>query len=154
LSYMLPAVVGSLLFPRLAALTDDEEKWQITQKVALNLALFMIPLLSLLAVLAKPLMTLVFGEPFLGAAAPLVWLTPGILFLSIGTIFQNHLGATGNSGRTIYGPLLAAVLNVVANFYWIKRYGILGAAYASTFAYAASAVVSWNLSRRRSAMES
>jgi O-antigen/teichoic acid export membrane protein len=148
LSYMLPAVVGSLLFPKLAALTDDQEKWQIAQKVALNLGLFMLPLLLLLALLARPLMGLLFGEAFLGAAPPLVWLTPGILFLSIGTIFQNYLGSTGNPGLMIYGPLLAAVFNVVANFYWIHRYGILGAAYASTLAYAITAVVSWRICTR------
>jgi len=64
-----------------------------------------------------------------------IWLTPGILFLSIGTIFQNFLGASGNTTAMIYGPLVASGVNLVLNLYLVPKLGTIGASISTSCSY-------------------
>lgn len=148
LLYMLPMVVGVLLFPRLSALESPAEKWSLACRTAGGVAAVVGSLALAAVLLAGPAVRIVFGSAFLPAVPAFVWLMPGIVFLSAGSIFQNYLGATGNARGMIYGPLLAAVTNVIANFYLIDHFGIVGAAWSSTGCYGLLALVAWLISRR------
>lgn len=95
----------------------------------------------LLGLVAAPLIRFGFGAPFLPAVPALWWLLPGVVALGV----QRPLGAwllrQGRPARMslIYAGALG--VNLVLNWLWIPRFGIAGAAGASTVAYVASAAV-------------
>lgn len=132
---MLPTVVGTILFPRLSSITNEVEKWKLAQRFALGLLAVMFFVVTVAALLAYPVVQILFGKQFIPSVPAFIWLMPGALFLSAGMIFQNYIGSTGNARAMIYGPLMASLTNIAANMFLIKRYGILGASYSSSLAY-------------------
>jgi O-antigen/teichoic acid export membrane protein len=133
---LFPVVVGSLLFPRLSAMRDRTEQWNLAKRVALLIALTIGVSAILLGALANILIVLLFGRDFLPSVPPLLWLLPGIFMLSVNTIFMNYFAARGMPlVTTVISPTLAAVLNIILNLYLIPLLGITGAALSSTVCY-------------------
>jgi len=133
--YMLPVVVGTLLFPKLSTLDHIDKKWKMTKNILGPMTGIMLVLLVLSVFLAAPAVALLFKKEFLPAVPAYIWLTPGILFLSIGTIFQNFLGASGNTTAMIYGPLVASGVNLVLNLYLVPKLGTIGASISTSCSY-------------------
>lgn len=79
--WMIPGSIGTVLFPRVAAI-DKTQANQLTPKVSRH-TLFIVFMLSIvLLALARPLIQLLFGTAFLPSVEPLMVLLPGIVALS------------------------------------------------------------------------
>jgi len=135
LVYLLPVIVGTILFPRLSAMSSDQDRWRFARVVARWVGLMMLVIAGVVALVAEPLVGLLYGRSFLPAVPALIWLMPGIVMLSINTIYMNYFASTGMPLITVYSPAAAAVLNIVLNIELIPEYGIVGASIASTVAY-------------------
>ena len=133
--YVFPAVVGSILFPKLATIDSDALKLRHAGKTALVLGLIVGALAGLLMATARPLIGLLYGEAYLPGAGALQWLLPGIVMLSINTVLMNYFAALGFPRIAIFSPLAALFVNVALNLLLIPRLGIVGAALASTVSY-------------------
>lgn len=129
-----PAAIGAMLFATISGMRQG--RWAFTRRVTLALALAFPPVLLLAGLLARPLIGLLFGSAFLPAAGALLWLLPGVYVLGINMQLMNYFGGTGMPLVTIVGPGLGLGVNVLLNLWWIPRYGIAGAAAASSAAYA------------------
>jgi O-antigen/teichoic acid export membrane protein len=132
----LPAIVGSLLFPRLAATTDVVERRRAARQGAIGVALLSGVLGLFLAVFARPVIWLLYGEAFLPSAMAFVILMPGVVMLATNAVFMNYYAASGLPRIVIWSPLIATIINVVINFALIPRMGFLGASLSSTLSYA------------------
>jgi O-antigen/teichoic acid export membrane protein len=132
---MLPVVVGTILFPKLSALINNDAKWNIAKKTALGVGIMMIILTSCAALLAKPAIIILFGKSFMPAVPAFIWLMPGIVFLSINIIYMNYFASTGMPSITIYSPAIAALCNILLNLKLIPLLGIVGASFSSVFSY-------------------
>lgn len=133
--YMLPVVTGTILFPKLSAMTDATTKWQFTGRLANRLTLVMFFVAGFAALLAKPMLGLLYGEEFLPAVPAFIWLLPGIVMLSINTIFLNYFAAIGMPPITVYSPVIAVIINIILNLELIPSLGIVGASISSVVAY-------------------
>lgn len=133
--YMLPVVVGTLLFPKLSAMGTDREKWAFTKKVSLAIFFIMAIFCLPAAFLCKPVLLLVYGKGFEAAVPAFLWLLPAIVMISTNAVFMNYFGSIGNPMVTVYSPGLAAAANVLLNLKLIPSYGIVGASIASVIAY-------------------
>jgi O-antigen/teichoic acid export membrane protein len=133
--YMFPVVVGTILFPKLAAMPDTAGKRRLTGKVARAVGGIMIVVAGVSAVLARPAIRLLFGSEFLPAVPAFLWLLPGIVALSVHTILMNYCAAIGMPWVTVYAPFMALVVNIGLNAILIPRLGIVGASLASLVAY-------------------
>jgi O-antigen/teichoic acid export membrane protein len=131
----LPVVVGTILFPRLSAMTQNKEKLHLTKKAAFVTAALMVPIMVIASVLAKPMIQLVFGKSFLPAAPPFIWLMPGSFLLGIETVIVQYLNSLGFPRIIAYAWLLVTALNIGINLWAIPAYGINGAAVVSTICY-------------------
>jgi len=134
--YLFPLVVSAILFPKLAAMEDIREKWKLSKNVGLALLACMVVICSLTAVLAHPLIKILFGESFLPCVPSFLLLIFSKFIVAANTIFSNFIAS-------IYVPWTAvpfgfAVLgvNILLNLAWIDTYGIIGAAYASIASFA------------------
>jgi O-antigen/teichoic acid export membrane protein len=135
LIFLIPTVIGTILFPKLSSMHNNEEKWVYTRKVIWRIGVGVIFLSFLIIVFSKPLICILYGKDFLPAVPALVWLTPGIVMLSMNTIFMNYFASTGMPRITVYSPALAALLNIGLNIQFIPVFGIVGASWASDIAY-------------------
>jgi O-antigen/teichoic acid export membrane protein len=139
---MLPTVVGTILFPKLSAVRELDARWQLARRVLL----VMIPAapfaLAAAWVAAGPLIRLAYGEAFTPSVAAVGWLLPGVGCYAVNGVLMNFLASCGMPRVVVVGPLLALVVNVAANLALIPRLGFVGAAIASSIAYATMLVVS------------
>jgi O-antigen/teichoic acid export membrane protein len=136
--WMVSFAASTVLFPRVAAETEEQKRKEFTPLVA-RTVLWMTALASLiLAFLSKWIVLLLYSEAFLPAADTLRALLIGITTLSAGRVLSNDIAGRGFPGLNIYTGLAAVTTNVVLNLLWIPRYGIVGAAWASTASYTVS----------------
>lgn len=143
---ILPTITGTILFARLSSIEDLRRKWHIVQKTVRGILMVTIPVIIATVLLAYQIIRLLYGEAFLPAVPVVYWLMPGALFVAVGTVFQNYLGASGNVTAMIYGPLAALLVDVVCNYFFINKLGITGAAMADSLAYGISLLISWAIS--------
>jgi O-antigen/teichoic acid export membrane protein len=131
----LPITVGTILFPKLSAMSDDREKWRYARHLAIMVGLLMFGLAIAAALLARPMILILYGESFLPSVPAFLWLLPAVVLLSVNTILMNYFAATGMPAIAVYSPAAAMALNVGLNSILIPSYGIVGAAAASVMAY-------------------
>lgn len=132
---MFPVVIGLLLFPKLSALSQREEKLQLANKAVLVTAALMLPVVAIAALAAAPLISVAFGRNFLPAVPPFAWLMPGTYFLGIETVMVQLLNSEGFPPIIIVAWIVDTILNVALNFWAIPRFGITGASMVSSVCY-------------------
>ncbi|MBI4241772.1 MAG: polysaccharide biosynthesis C-terminal domain-containing protein, partial [Candidatus Rokubacteria bacterium] len=144
-----PTAVGTMLFPRVSARPEDEGS--LTAAACRHTAAGMTVFCLVAGVLAQPLILLLYGRAFGGAAAPFLLLLPGILALSLEIIFMNDLAGRGLPPIVIVVPAVGLVLNLILNLAFIPRFGLLAAAASSSLAYGAMLAIAWTAFARRTA---
>jgi len=136
--WMVSYAASTVLFPRVSAESEEKRRKEFTPLVA-RTVLCITALASLaLALLSRWIVILLYSEAFLPAAGALQALLAGIVALSAGRVLSNDIAGRGFPGLNIYTGLAAVVTNIASNILWIPRYGIVGAAWASTVSYAVS----------------
>lgn len=136
----IPESIQVVLFPRLSAL-DAADANCLTPRVARNSLFATAVAAAVLCLLSRPLLLLFFGTEYLDSLTALRVLIPGVVMLSIAKILSTDF--SGRDKRIYYtvGTAIAFAANVVLCLLWIPRWGIVGAAWASTVAYTVQAVV-------------
>jgi O-antigen/teichoic acid export membrane protein len=134
---VLPAAIGTILFPKIAA-SDESMGAHFTAAVSRHTTLAVTVGCAVVGASAWWLIVFAFGQPYQGATVCLWILLPGIWCMSLQLIFANDL-----AGRD-YPVFLASmwfvllVVNVALNLLWLPWIGIAGAAASSTVAYVLS----------------
>jgi len=132
---MLPTVIGTLLFPKLSAMSDARQKWRFTRQAALGVGLLATLLAIVAGLLAQPALTILYGKQFLPTLPAFLWLMPAIVAISVNSIFMNYFGSLGMPLITVYSPGIAALINILLNLWLLPRFGIVGASLSSVVAY-------------------
>jgi O-antigen/teichoic acid export membrane protein len=116
---------------------SSEESARLTAR-GMRHSLFIIGLMAIvLLVVAEPLLRILYGDTYLGAITPFRWLVPGIAFFGIASVLSAYY--TNQRGRPQVPLLIAAfsmLINLGACVFLIPRFGLSGAAIASTAGYA------------------
>ena len=86
-------------------------------------------------VLSTILIGVLFGTEYLGAVPSFIILVWGMVFFIIGSINYSALGAIDNTKPVAKITLMAAGLNIILNLLFIPKFGINGAAIATTISY-------------------
>jgi O-antigen/teichoic acid export membrane protein len=131
----IPMSLRLSLFPMVAASSEAEANRLTPAACRHTMALTIVSALAL-GLTGPFAITYLYGEAFSGAILPLLILLPGIVMVSQAHIFYGDLNGRGKPGATAISALLSLVVTIFLNFAMIPRYGIIGAAIASTCAYA------------------
>ena len=133
--WLISQAASTVLFPRVAAETDENRRKEFTPLVARTV--LWITALGALAFffLSRWLVQFLYSAAFLPAVQPLQILLPGIVALSVSRVLANDIAGRGRVMLNNYAVSGVVVTNVVLNILWIPRYGIAGAAWASTVSY-------------------
>ncbi len=136
--WMVSYAASTVLFPRVAAESEEERRKEFTPLVA-RTVLWMTALAALvLTLLSRWIVLLLYSEAFLPAVSALQALLAGIVALSASRVLANDIAGRGFPGLNIYTGLVAVGTNIALNLLWIPHYGIVGAAWASTVSYTVS----------------
>jgi O-antigen/teichoic acid export membrane protein len=87
------------------------------------------------------LISLVYGSEYLSVIGPFKLLLPGVVFLGSCSVLSQYFIGNGLVGWTNYVYLMSIVINVVLNLILIPKYGISGAAIATSITYVLSTIV-------------
>lgn len=150
---LLPAAVGSVLFPRLCSTQENREKRMVTQQAAWVTAIGLLAMTTVVGLSAKLILGILFGHSFLPAASALAWLMPGVFFLGLETVIVQYLNSLGFPVSLVLLWGASALLNVGINLWAIPQCGIAGAAAASSFSYLLAFLVILWMAQRRTAVE-
>ncbi|MBC9986800.1 lipopolysaccharide biosynthesis protein [Haloferax sp. AS1] len=136
--WMVPVAIEMALLQRISNLWH-ENKFKQIERLAGRATRFSISITLLIVLgvgaLADPLVTLYLGSDFQPAVFPLLLLLPGILcFATIRPILAINQGQR-SLRPLIVGTSVCALLNIVLNLLLIPKYGMLGAAVATSTGY-------------------
>ena len=89
----------------------------------------------------KDVILLLYGSEFLPSVRPLWILLPGIVSLSVYKVLGNEIAGRGKPVINSIALGVSLVVNFFLNWLLIPRWGISGAAFASTVSYTVTAVM-------------
>ncbi|MFA0963170.1 flippase [Roseivirga sp. BDSF3-8] len=126
--------VSSIVFPQVAKRIEEEgpgaAKRLYEKSVALILAIIL-PLSAIIFLLAEPVILILAGREYLNTV-PILQVT---IFYSFFVPFARQFGTVLDGMNmpkvNFYFVLLNAVLNAIFNYFFIKSYGVIGAAYGT-----------------------
>jgi len=140
LLWYIPHAVAAILFPRTAA-TGAEKAKLFTPKVCRNT--FLITLIAALglSVVSKPLIIFIYGEAYAPSVIPLWLLMPGVVALGISKILCGDLAGRGLLQYGAYASAISLIATIICDLFLIPRFGIAGAAIASSFSYCSATLL-------------
>jgi O-antigen/teichoic acid export membrane protein len=134
LLWKIPSAITNVLLPRVANATDEEANILTPQvcRITLIIISFFGVILFLFADYA---VILLYGKAFSYSGIIVRLILPGVIFTSIWKILTNDFMARGFAIYYSYSALLAAIVIVTLDILVIPKYGLIGAAVASSIAY-------------------
>lgn len=151
LIWLISNAAATVLFPRVAAGQESAAAIaaHTAQATRVALGVSMLSAASL-ALLARPLLPLVYGERFYRSVVPLWYLLPGIVAFSTVNVLASYVAGIGKPQVNLQISLAGLCVTVALDLWLIPRLGIAGAAIASTLSYSISAVLTVWFFRQRS----
>lgn len=131
--------LSSGIFPAIAASGESRAASRGVSSGVAAAAFIYAPFAAVCLVDAGPVLRLVFGSQFAGAAPALAWLALAALPYAIAYLGNGALQALDLSRWLLITALGAVVLNVSVNVALIPHFGATGAGAATTLAYVAEA---------------
>lgn len=145
LLYVSAAYAGAL-FPTLARLkVTSEEGLRTTVHRAIDVvAAVAFPAAVAIAMLAGPIIQLLYGPEYAASVPALRWIGAALFFVFLSNFLGSVLGAVDLQGWTFRATLVGVVLNVSLNLWLIPRLEHVGAAMATLATQAAvTSVLAW-----------
>jgi PST family polysaccharide transporter len=135
--YFVPAAIVISVFPAMVRRQHDPARHARRMQALYDvMAAFGYAVAIPTALLAMPIMTLIFGAEFAGGAHLLAVHIWTLLLISIGMARSNWLVTEGLGKYYMWAGIGGAVINVAVDWMFIPRYGAIAAAWASVAAQA------------------
>lgn len=147
--WLLPNAVGTVLLSHTSRFSRDQADQRIGYVFTVTMGLVLLGAIGL-GFLSLFVARYYLGRPYAGVPLVTALLIPGAIALSATKLLANELTARGFPGVNTVTSLCGAIVTLVGDVVLIPRYGILGAAVASSIGYSCACVVSWIAFRQRS----
>ena len=141
LLWFLPDTIGLVLFPTLASIHDETDIHSFTARICRNNLLLVGIASILLGFIGKYLIEIFYGIEYLQSFYAMLLILPGIVGMSIYKILARNFSSRNRQQISIFAGAISLIMNIVLNFLWIPRYGIEGAAFASTVSYCLAGMI-------------
>lgn len=129
---MLPGVIATLLFPRVAATQDDRGEFAVL--VTRHTTVVML-ITCVGAIALAYLLPFIYGANFGDATIQLLILLPGIFFMGLESVLVQHFTGTGLPAAIPWFWVITVVFNIGLNLLIVPTFGARGAAVNSTLSY-------------------
>jgi len=135
LLWYLPRAVGFVIFPKSSATRSEIMNIYTPRIFAATLGITLLGGIGL-ALVGPWLIGLVYGPEFSPAYWPLLALLPGVILLGGGKVLTNEIAGRGYIHYNSINAGLSLIITLTLDLLLIPRWGIMGAAVASSVAYA------------------
>lgn len=135
---ILPSSIGTALFAHFPTLHSAAQV-ELLKKTCRSVIAITGTICILLAIISPMLVTILVGEQYVGAIAPLRSMLPGLVAMATAYVFANYFAGTGHPilGAGVFG--VGLIVKIGLNYLLVPPLGIVGAALASSVAYVAIA---------------
>jgi stage V sporulation protein B len=124
-----------ILLPKISQSTAKgvtKETKTIMQKTFRFLFMFLIPIITLLSFFSYSAINFFYGSKYLSAGPALSVLAFGLGFLTVFYILTFVLNGAGRNKAPLVIAFIGAILNAILNYIFIKNWGLVGSAWATT----------------------
>lgn len=141
--WQLPQAVASALFPRTARTQQLTGAGSARFTCAIFRRVFFVTLVCgiVIAAVSPVAIPLIFGANFKPSVSVVLWILPGTIALSMGKVACADLAGRGKNGYSSVFALVCFVITIGLDWFLIPRFGIVGAAIASSVAYLTNAAL-------------
>lgn len=133
--WLISQSAGTVLYPRVASERNTKNIKEFTPLVCRNILFLSGIGAILLFYLSSLLIVFAYSEKFLDSIFPFKILLIGAVSISGWRILANDLYGRGKPELNIYISFFSLFLNIILNIFWIPKYGISGAAFATSISY-------------------
>jgi O-antigen/teichoic acid export membrane protein len=130
---LLPGVIATILFPRVAAEQDQHGE---TTSLVTRYTAFVTFFVCLAAAPFSFLLPLIYGAEFAQSTRLLLILLPGVYLVGVESVLVQHFNALGLPRIIPVYWVVTLIINLALVFWLVPRLGAQGAAVASTVSYA------------------
>jgi PST family polysaccharide transporter len=135
--FIFPIVIVTTVFPFLWRFRDDPIEWKRRIQMTLDgLAWLGITAAIVISLIGETLVVWLFGAAYSTAATVLVIHIWGGVFIFMRAVLSRWLIAEDLLPLSLLTHLAGAIVNIGLNFWWIPKFGIVGAAWATVVSYA------------------
>lgn len=136
----IPTIVSYVLFPYI---TGSKEEYQNKITSQMNRFAFLLLIFGgfLIGLFCYPLIKYFYGKDFLPSFPAVLILLPGIIAISIQQIVGSDLCGRGYPEIITKAGFVGFLINFLLNILLIPKYGINGAAFASTISYSTIGII-------------
>ncbi|MDB5962432.1 MAG: hypothetical protein JWP59_3726 [Massilia sp.] len=139
--WLVSSAAAMIVFPESAAKGRTPAQLQrMIEQVALSVVLITGSGALLAGLLAPMAIPWVFGRDYAGSVVPFITLLPGVVLWSYMSVISNSLAGMGCQWVNVRGALLCLTINILGDLVAIPRWGVQGAALASTIAFSCTAL--------------
>lgn len=134
--------VSTVILPRLSTMIDDDVgKSLLTPAITRYVLWVTASAAGALALIAAPLIAVLFGDSFTLAAGSLYILLPGVVLFSAARVLSNDLAASGLVGVNLILAITVLTTNTLLNISLIPTFGLTGAAASTALSYSLALVI-------------
>jgi O-antigen/teichoic acid export membrane protein len=130
---MLPGVIATLLFPRVASRPDPRAEFAV--QVTRN-ASFMMLVICLAAAAGSFALPFIYGARFAEATTQLLILLPGVYLVGLESVLVQHFTGTDLPAAIPGFWIVTVIVNLALNLAFVPAFGARAAALNSTLSYA------------------
>jgi O-antigen/teichoic acid export membrane protein len=127
--------VSIVIFPSIVKTVADNDRERAAAQVnrmLRYLVLFLVPFAVMLSATSHELTSLVYGQIYSGAAAAFGILIFGLTFIAVSIIMNTVILAVCDLNKVIFFNIVLVFINIALNVLLINKFGITGAAIATT----------------------
>ena len=140
---LIPEAVSQTYFPYLSAQCRNPRLLKLYfLRLFWLIGVIMLIACAVVFVFAPSLIRAIFGPEYMPASGVLRVLLPGIFCYSLQKIPGILLFARGRTDLNFYTILIGGTLNIFLNIVFIRQYGLIGAAYATSITFVLRLVIS------------
>lgn len=145
--YFIPMVITSSLFPAIInAKKQSEELYYARLQRLYDLMVWIAIAVALpMTFLSDYVVNLLYGEQYKQAGSVLMIHIWAGVNVAMGTVWSKWILNENKQIIATYGHFIGALLNIILNLYFIKHYGVEGAAFATLLSYFLSAFFVYTL---------
>lgn len=148
--YILPVVIGTVLFQKLSSLKKNDEKYNLMKKITFTFSGVYFVFLVIVYFLSEYLITFLYGEQFSDSVFLVNLLLIGIFFMGIETIQVQYLNTIGFPKEIIYYWIIALFINIAIILTFIEQYGLVAVAMSTVISYFTIFVlITFNILKKR-----
>jgi len=143
--YMAMVSVTGVLFPAISASIASKSLERTRSLIGHSLrylTLGLLPVIAYFSIRSDRITSMVYGQEYISAWQSLSILIFGITFLILFFTFATIMNASGKPKKSMYMIIVGLIISIALNYTLIPRYGLIGAASATTIAGAVILLIS------------